>query len=304
MLRRIVGLRSARLSLVLLGIVAILTAFGSALAPYDPVHQDVAHLLQGPSAQHLLGTDYVGRDVLSRLMAGTRLSVLSALEAVVVALLIGATTGLASVFLGRGFDYVSNRVNDTLMTLPTVVFAVAVTAVLGNRLVQAMFAVGVLLAPTFFRVTRAVTLQYATAQYVEQAELLGASRTHVIRVHVLRKVIPTVAVTAASTAAAALLTVSSLTFLGIGVVPPAPTWGGVLSSDLAYLSLSPWAPVAPAVMIMITVGALNRLADVIRDTARAADDLVAPIATVTDVNAEYSHDQYAHDPDSAAVPAA
>jgi peptide/nickel transport system permease protein len=162
-----------------------------------------------------------------------------------------------------------------------------------------MFAVGVLLSPTFFRVTRAVTLQYAQAQYVEQAQLLGASKAHIVRVHVLRKVVPTIAVTAASAAAAALLYVSSLTFLGIGVVPPAPTWGGVLSSDLAYLSLSPWAPLAPAVMIMLTVGALNTLADSLRDAARSSVDQVAPLTTVTDVNSEYLHV-----PDTSAVPAA
>jgi peptide/nickel transport system permease protein len=287
--RRVVRLRSTKVALALLGFVAVLSAFGSLLAPYDPVHQDVAQLLHGPSAHHLLGTDYLGRDVLSRLMAGTRLSVLSALEAVAVGLVLGASTGLASVFLGRAFDYLSNRVNDTLMTLPTIVFAIAVTAVLGNRLVQAMFAVGVLLAPMFFRVTRAATLQYAQAQYVEVADLFGASKAHVIRVHVVRKILPTIAVTAASAAAAALLFVSSLTFLGIGVVPPAPTWGGVLSSDLAYLSLSPWAPIAPAVMIMITVGALNTLADSIRDSSRADLDAVPALSTITDVNSEYGH---------------
>jgi peptide/nickel transport system permease protein len=299
LLRGTVRLPSARVALGLLAVVAVLVACGGLLAPYDPLHQDVSQLLRGPSSRHLLGTDYLGRDVLSRLMAGTRLSVLSALEAVAVALAIGATTGLASVFLGRVFDYVANRVNDALMTLPTVVFTVAVTAVLGNRLVQAMFAVGVLLSPTFFRVTRAVTLQYARAQYVEQADLMGASLLHVLRVHVLRKVVPTIAVTAASAAAAALLYVSSLTFLGIGVVPPAPTWGGVLSSDLAYLNLAPWAPLAPAAMIMITVGALNTLADSLRDAARRAADHVAPLATVTDVNSEY-----VHVPDTTAVPAA
>jgi peptide/nickel transport system permease protein len=287
--RRALRLRSTRVALMLLTVIAFLAAFGTATAPYDPVHQDVAHLLAGPSGGHWLGTDYLGRDVLSRLMAGTRLSVFSALEAVAVGLVLGATTGLASVFLGRTFDYLSNRVNDTLMTLPTIVFAVAVTAVLGNRLIQAMFAVGVLLAPMFFRVTRAATLQYAQAQYVEVADLFGASRLHVIRVHVLRKVVPTIAVTAASAAAAALLTVSSLTFLGIGVVPPAPTWGGVLSSDLAYLSLSPWAPIAPAVMIMITVAALNTLADSIRDSSQADLDAVPALTTITDVNSEYGH---------------
>ncbi len=287
--RRMIRLRSTKFALVVLFVLFIMSVFGTALAPYDPLAQDPAHILSAPTSAHWLGTDYLGRDVLSRLIVGTRLSVLSAFEAVLVGLIIGASTGIASVFLGRTFDYISNRLADTLMTLPTIVFAVAVTAVLGNQLVPAMLAIGVILSPLFFRITRAATLEYGRAQYVEVAELFGASQWHIIRVHVLRKVFPTIAVTAASATAAALLTVSSLTFLGIGVVPPAPTWGGVLASELAYLSLAPWAPLAPALLIMMSVGALNLLADGIRDSSRSTLDAVPALTTVTDVNEEFSH---------------
>jgi peptide/nickel transport system permease protein len=210
---------------VLLG-VAVLTVFGSTLAPQNPLTVNANALFQGPGAHHLLGTDYLGRDVLSRLVAGTRLSVLTALEAVGIGLVLGTIPGIATVFLGRGFDFAANRVTDALMTLPYIFFAVAVTAALGNGLVQAMVPVGILLAPFFFRITRAATLEHARAQYVEAAELMGASKLHVVRAHVLRKVLPTIAVTTASMTAAALLAVSFLTFLGIGVQPPAPTWGG------------------------------------------------------------------------------
>ena len=177
--------------------------------------------------------------------------------------------GIATVFLGRWFDFAANRVADALMTLPSIFFAVAVTAALGNGLVQAMVPVGILLAPGFFRVTRAATLEHARAQYVEAAALLGASKAHIIRVHVLRKVLPNIAVTTASMTAAALLAVSFLTFLGIGVQPPAPTWGGILSSDLDYLSQAPWAPFIPGLLIAVTVGALNALADAFRDRGSA-----------------------------------
>jgi peptide/nickel transport system permease protein len=239
--------------------------FGSTLAPQNPLTVNANALFQGPGAHHLLGTDYLGRDVLSRLMAGTRLSVLTALEAVGIGLLLGTIPGVATVFLGRGFDFAANRVTDALMTLPYIFFAVAVTAALGNGLVQAMVPVGILLAPFFFRITRAATLEHARAQYVEAAELMGASKLHVVRAHVLRKVLPTIAVTTASMTAAALLAVSFLTFLGIGVQPPAPTWGGVLSSDLDYLNQAPWAPFIPGLLIAVTVGALNALADAFRD---------------------------------------
>jgi peptide/nickel transport system permease protein len=258
-------LPSARIALAILAVVIFLSIFGSILAPQNPLTINANALFQGPSLHHLLGTDYLGRDVLSRLMAGTRLSVLTAFEAVGIGLVIGAPLGVATVFLGKWFDFAVNRVSDALMTLPYIFFAVAVTAALGNGLVQAMSAVGILLAPGFFRVTRAATLEFASAQYVEAAELLGATKLHVIRVHVVRKVLPTIAVTTAMAAAGALLAVSFFTFLGIGVTPPAPTWGGVLSSDLDYLSQAPWAPFIPGALIAITVGALNALADAFRD---------------------------------------
>jgi peptide/nickel transport system permease protein len=261
----VLRLPSAKIAVVILAAVIFLAFFGSMLAPENPLTINANALYQGPGLHHLLGTDYLGRDVLSRLMAGTRLSVLTAFEAVGIGLVLGVPLGIATVFLGRWFDFAANRVADSLMTLPYIFFAVAVTAALGNGLVQAMSAVGILLAPLFFRLTRAATLEFARAQYVEAAELLGGSKLHVIRVHVVRKVLPTISVTTATAAAQALLAVSFLTFLGIGVQPPAPTWGGVLSSDLDYLSQAPWAPFIPGLLIAITVGALNALADAFRD---------------------------------------
>ena len=261
----VLRLPSARIAVVILAAILILTIFGSALAPQNPLAINSNALFEGPGRAHLLGTDYLGRDVLSRLMAGTRLSVLTALEAVGIGLVIGAPLGVATVFLGRTFDFTANRVADALMTLPSIFFAVAVTAALGNGLVQAMFAVGLLLIPLFFRITRAATIEFARAQYVEAADLLGGSKLHVIRVHVARKVFPTIAVSTATAVGAALLSVSFLTFLGIGVQPPTPTWGGVLSSDLNYLNLAPWAPFIPGALIAVTVGALNALADAYRD---------------------------------------
>ena len=272
----VLRLPSAKIAVVILAVVIFLALFGSMLAPQNPLTINANALYQGPSLHHLLGTDYLGRDVLSRLMAGSRLSVLTAFEAVGIGLVIGGPLGIATVFLGRWFDFAANRVADALMTLPYIFFVVAVTAALGNGLVQAMLAVGILLYPPFFRITRAATLEFARAQYVEAAELLGASKPHVIRVHLLRKVLPTMSVTIASYTAAALLAVSFLTFLGIGVQPPAPTWGGVLSSDLDYLSQAPWAPLIPGALIAITVGALNALADAFRDRAGAGTLVPVP----------------------------
>ncbi|TVY99970.1 ABC transporter permease [Trebonia kvetii] len=283
---------SARIALVILAGILFLTIFGSVLAPQNPLTINSSALFQGPSRAHWLGTDYLGRDVLSRLMAGTRLSVLTALEAVGIGLVAGVPLGVATVFLGRVFDFIANRVADALLTLPSIFFVVAVTAALGNGLVQAMFPVGILLVPAFFRITRSATLEFTGAQYVEAAELMGGSKPHVIRVHVMRKVFPTIAVTTATVTGAALLSVSFLTFLGIGVQPPAPTWGGVLSSDLNYLNLAPWAPFIPGALIAITVGALNALADAYRDRTGpgtlllpAADPVIKTHSTLTPAEA-------------------
>ncbi|MHA6757793.1 ABC transporter permease [Streptacidiphilus sp. PAMC 29251] len=270
----------ARGALVVLVLVGLLAVFGGQLAPQDPLGQDTAHVLQGPSGAHLLGTDYLGRDVLSRLLSGTGLSVAGALEAVGAALVLGILPGLASLWLGRAFEWISLRVVDSLMSLPFTLFVIAAVGVLGNGLHQAMLALGVLLAPLFYRVTRAAALGLRQVPYVEAAELMGASRSWVLRRHIWSKVLPTVAVTTAQALATALLTVASLTFLGLGVQPPAPTWGGMLASDLGFLAQQPWAPVLPGLLVMVTVGALHLLADAIRDGGAAP---VLPVAAAASV---------------------
>ncbi|MDG6104234.1 ABC transporter permease [Dactylosporangium aurantiacum] len=255
---------SVRFAVAVLAVVAFLAVAGGAVAPHDPLLQDPDLALRGPSSAHPFGTDYLGRDVFSRLLAGTGTTVVAALQSVGVGLALGVLPGLASLWLGRGAEWVLLRAVDAVMTLPFIVFAIAVTGVLGNGLSQAMVAIGVLFAPLFFRVTRAAGLSLTRAQYVEAAELFGASRWRILRTHVWGKVVPTVAVTAAQATGGALLAVSSLTFLGIGVQPPAPTWGGVLASELGFLAQQPWAPVIPAALIMLAVAALNALADAIR----------------------------------------
>jgi peptide/nickel transport system permease protein len=262
-------------------VVAFLCAFGTLLAPYSPLAQDANAINQGPTWHHLFGTDYLGRDVLSRLMAGTRLSILSTLEAVGIAIGLGTIPGIVAAIVGGWLDWILSRICDALMTLPSIILAVAVTAALGNGLTQAMVPIGVLMAPLFFRVIRAATLEFTRTQYVEAATLLGAGQWRVIRVHVLRKVVPTLAVTTAAATAYALLSVSFLTFLGIGVEPPTPTWGGVLSSDLNYLAQAPWAPFFPGAFIALTVGALNALADAVRDHVPAHQLSMIDEATIS-----------------------
>lgn len=265
MLKRLIASHAARPALIILAVVALLVVAGPWLTPQDPLAQNPYALLEGPSAQHWLGTDAFGRDVLSRLLAGSPVSILASLLSVAIGLVLGVVPGLLSVFLSRSFEWISLRVIDALMTLPFLVFAVAMTAMLGNGLGQAMFAVGILITPVFYRVGRAAALSVANAEYVEAARLMGASTAFIIRRHVLAKVLPAVAVTTAAMTGACLSIVASLTFLGIGVVPPEPTWGGLLATDLTTLYERPYGPFAPGLLIVATVWAMNALADVLRD---------------------------------------
>lgn len=257
--------RSAFVALAIVITVAILAAFGPWLAPQDPIAQNPYAMLQGPSAAHWLGTDAFGRDVLSRLLAGASSSVLASVFSVGIGLVFGVVPGMVSVFVDRRIEWLSLRFIDALMTLPFLVFAIAMTAMLGNGLIQAMFAVGILITPAFYRVSRAVTLSVVNSDYIEAARLMGASTTSLIWRHVVRKVLPPVAVAIASMMGACLSIVASLTFLGIGVMPPNPTWGGVLATDLTTLYERPLGPLAPGLLIVATVWALNALADALRD---------------------------------------
>ncbi|MFT3797317.1 ATP-binding cassette domain-containing protein [Microbacterium sp.] len=234
-----------RLALLVLAAVVVVGLFGGVLAPYDPLAQDTANALAGPSLAHPLGTDYLGRDVLSRLLAGAPLSLSAAVLAMVVGFVLGVVPGMLSVFAPRPVEWFGLRLVDTLLALPFVLFAISFAGLLGNGLWPAMTAIGILLAPGFFRVARAAAVRVTSAQYVEAATLLGASAGWLVRRHVWRTVLPSVSVAAIGALGAALLVVSSLTFLGIGVEPPAPTWGGMLASDLEYLSQRPLGPSPP-----------------------------------------------------------
>lgn len=269
MLKSVWRLTSGRIAIVLLSGITFLAVFGSLLEPFPP-NKTVAAQLQGPSGSHWLGTDYLGRDVVSRMLAGSALSVWGALLVAAIALVFGAVPGILSVYLGRVFEWLSLRLIDTLIALPFLVFAVAMTALLGNGVFQAMFAVGFLLAPVFYRVSRSATLSVARSQYVEAAILAGASVGWVVRKHVWSKVLPPIAISLATTIGTGLVVIASLTFLSIGVEPPKATWGGILASDLEYIAIQPYAPIVPIALILVSVLACNLFADAVRDVSGEA----------------------------------
>lgn len=263
--RRVFAAPSTKVAGLVLLVVLVLTITGGLLAPDDPLGQNVPNHFQHPSATHLLGTDYLGRDTLSRLIAGTRVTILASFATVALGFLIGALPGIVSAFLGRTSEFFVMRFVDSLLTLPIIVLAVAATGLFANGTAAVIIAVGVLLAPRFFRIARAETLGFASEQYVEAADLFGASRFWIIHRHIWGKVLPTLAVTAATSLGYAVLALSSLDFLGIGVKAPAPSWGGMLSSDVQYLYQDWMAALWPGLAIAITVWACNAVADGLRD---------------------------------------
>jgi peptide/nickel transport system permease protein len=269
MLARLWQLRSARLAFLLLAVMFTLALLGPRLAPYPPLLASGASLAH-PSLAHWLGTDYVGRDVLSRMLSGAPVSVLAAAQVALIALSVGAIPGILSVYLGSVFEWVTLRLVDTLNALPFLLFAVAMTALLGNGLMQAMISVGILLAPASYRVARAATLSVARSEYIEAALLSGAGLAWIVRKHVWAKVLPPIAIALATAMSHGLAVVATLSFLGVGVKPPDPSWGGILASDLGYLSYRPYAPIFPTVLIVSSVWALNLLADAIRDVSGEA----------------------------------
>ncbi|MEV7433729.1 ABC transporter permease [Streptomyces griseoviridis] len=274
MVRNVLSLTTGRVAVALLGLIALLALLGPLLAPQNPLATS-DDTLAAVSSAHWLGTDHLGRDVLSRLLDGSRVSVLGSLEVALTALVVGVLPGILSVQLGRVFEWITLRLADTLVALPFLLFAVAVIALLGNGITQAMLVTGVLVSPLFYRVARAATLAVARSPYVEAAIVAGASTGWIVRRHVWAKVLPPIAVALAQTIGVGFVIVSSLTFLGIGVQPPAPTWGGLLASDLGYLGQRPWAPLAPALLITLTVWASNLLADAIRDASGEAGRALA-----------------------------
>ena len=247
--------------LVMLLIVAI---FAPVLAPYSPVAQDVSKLLLPPSTEHWLGTDDLGRDVLSRLIWGAPNSMYASLLAVSVAIALGVPIGLIIGFLGGWLDEVVSRFIDALLSFPPIVLAIAVTGALGIGLTNAMLSVGIVFAPFLARIVRAQTLVVKNALYVDAARGFGASTFHIIRRHIVPNAIQPVIVQVTLMLAIALLAEASLSFLALGVQPPAASWGGMLARAYNYIEIAPAQMYAPGFAILLTALAFNALGESMR----------------------------------------
>jgi peptide/nickel transport system permease protein len=254
----------AVLSIAFLSLLVIVAIFAPVLAPYSPVDQDVTQLLLPPSAAHWLGTDDLGRDVLSRLIWGAPNSLYASFLAVGVGVALGVPVGLVVGFLGGWIDEVVSRFIDALLSFPPIVLAIAVTGALGIGLTNAMLSVGFVFAPVLARLVRAQTLVVKSALYVDAARGFGASTSHIIIRHIVPNAIQPVIVQVTLMLAIALLAEASLSFLSLGVQPPAASWGGMLARAYNYIEIAPEQMYAPGLAILFTALAFNALGESMR----------------------------------------
>lgn len=247
--------------LLLLIAVALLAPW---IAPYSPTEQDYANMLAEPSTAHWLGTDDLGRDVLSRLIHGTAASLYAAFLAVGVAILVGVPIGMIAGFRGGWTDQIISRCIDTLLSFPAIVLAVAVTGAMGIGLTNAMLAVGLVFAPQLARLVRARTLVVRQELYVDAARCFGASTSRLLLKHVLPNAIQPVIVQATLLLAVALLAEASLSFLGLGVQPPDVSWGMMIARGYMYMEIAPAQMYVPGLIILLTAVAFNALGESLR----------------------------------------
>ncbi|NKY51325.1 ABC transporter permease [Nocardia vermiculata] len=264
-LKRLLHNKVAMASIVVLLLLVVIAATGSILAPYDPNAVSLSLRLTGPSGAHWLGTDELGRDVLSRLIVATRVDLLASAQAVGLALLIGVPLGIVAGYVGGVTDALLSRIIDALMTLPPLILAVVVVAILGPGLHNAMLAIAILIVPSFYRIVRASTEGARSELYIESARASGCSSWRILWRHILPAVLPALLVQASFSASVVIVAEASLSFLGLGARAPQATWGLMLSDASASITTSSYLIYPPTIMVAITILAFSLLGDGLRD---------------------------------------
>ena len=263
--RAVLANKLAVLAVAVLLLLAVVALFGELLAPFGANEVSVADRLRPPDAANWLGTDELGRDVLSRVLIAARVSVQVGVIAVGIALVTGVSMGLVAGFY-RGFaDTAIMRFTDMLFAFPAILLAIAILAVLGPGIANAMIAIGIVYTPIFARITRASVLSVREEVYVRAARSIGASDWRLLRLHVLPNVLAPIIVQTSISLAFAILAEAALSFLGLGVQPPDPSWGRMLFDGRAFIQQAWWMAVFPGLAILFTVLALNLLGDALRD---------------------------------------
>ena len=264
-LRQLWGRPAAVFGGTVLLLVLVLALFAPWLAPYDPLATSWSAVRKAPSLAHWFGTDEVGRDLLSRVIWGARASLSAGLVAVVIAVAIGLPLGMMAGYLGGWVDMVIGRLTDAMLAIPFLILAIALAAFLGPSLSNAMIAIGVTATPIFVRLARGQVIQARAEDWVEAARSVGNPRARILVRHILPNILPPVLVQATLTIASAIIAEASLSFLGLGQQPPAPSWGSMLNTAQRFLTQAPWMALFPGAAIFLTVLAFNLFGDALRD---------------------------------------
>ena len=264
-LRRFMRRRGALVGLAVVVFFILLALFAPWIAPHDPLQASWSAVRKAPSAMHIFGTDEIGRDVASRVIWGARASLLAGLVSVSIALSLGVPIGLLAGYAGGWGDGLISRITDAMLACPFLILAIALAAFLGPSLTNAMIAIGISATPVFIRLTRAQVLSVKVEDYVEAARAVGNSHLRIALRHILPNVVAPLIVQSTLAIAAAVIAEASLSFLGLGQQPPAPSWGSMLNTAKNYIDNAPWMAIWPGLSIFFLVLSFNLLGDGLRD---------------------------------------
>lgn len=257
--------KTSWVGLAILMMMILAAVFAPLIAPQDPLAQNILDRLKPPSAEHWLGTDYFGRDTLSRLLHGARFSLVIGVAATFIAMVIGAAIGMFAGWRGGRLDALAMLAMDVLLAFPTLILGLMIVAMLGPSMPNIIAAIALTSIPTFARVARAPTIVVKSRDFVEASRALGFSDLRILVRHILPNILSEILVMGTLWLANAIRTEASLAFLGLGLKPPTPTWGGMIREGFDNILDSPWLAIIPGVAVLLVVFALNLLGDGLRD---------------------------------------
>jgi len=263
--RRLSKRKGAVLGLVIIAIFVAVAILAPVLAPYDPIRQSWSSIRKPPSIEHWFGTDESGRDLISRVIFGARASLLAGVVSISIALSLGVPLGLLAGYGGKWTDALISRITDAMLACPFLILAIALAAFLGPSLQNAMIAIGLTATPIFVRLTRGQVLAVKVEDYVEAARAVGNPPTRIALKHILPNILPALIVQATISVATAIIAEASLSFLGLGQQPPAPSWGSMLNTAQRFLTNAPWMAIWPGLAIFLVVLSFNMVGDGLRD---------------------------------------
>jgi peptide/nickel transport system permease protein len=271
-LRRLFRRKGAVVGLVVIAAMIVLALLAPLLSPYDPIATSWTLVRKPPSALHWFGTDDLGRDILSRVIYGTRASLMAGAISVGIAFGVGVPIGLLSGYRGGFIDALISRITDAMLACPFLILAIALAAFLGPSLSNAMIAIGITTTPIFVRLTRGQTMNVKVEDYVEAARAVGTPPWRIAQMHILPNIMPALLVQATLSIAAAIIAEAALSFLGLGQQPPAPSWGSMLNAAQRFLTNAPWMAIWPGLGIFLLVLSFNLVGDGLRDALDPRED--------------------------------